>query len=97
MYDIQLQLIPRIDAQRKVTQFIALTLGTQLLGGEPEDPPIEVGEGVFWGVPVLLKIPPRGVVGQVGEILVNAYSGELKIEDDTLQSITSNAERLYQG
>jgi hypothetical protein len=52
---------------------------------------------VFWGVPVLLKIPRRGVVGQVGEILVNAYSGELKIEDDTLQSISSNAERLYQG
>lgn len=95
MYNVEYKIIPRLDAQRKVTRFVALTLGTQLLAGEPEEEqPKDLDEGLFWGVPVLLSIPRRGVIGRVGEILVDAQSGELRLEDDTLQSITSNAERL---
>ena len=98
MYNVEYEIISPVDAQRRVTRFVALTLGTQLLGGEPKDDrPRDLDDGLYWGVPVLLTIPERGVVGQVGEILVDAQSGELRLEDDTLQSITTHAERLSKG
>jgi hypothetical protein len=80
-----------------VTQFVVLTLGTQLRGGDPGDSPRELEEVLCWEVPVILTIPPRGEVGRVGEILVDAYSGELRLERDTLREITTNAERLFEG
>lgn len=90
-------IIGSADAQRKVTRFVVLTLGTQLRGGDPGDSPREFDEILCWEVPVILTIPRKGDMERVGEILVDAHSGDLRLESNTLREITANAERLFEG
>jgi hypothetical protein len=64
------------------------------LRGDPPD--LHVGERLCWSVPVVLTSPVRGAVGRVGEILVDASTGELLTDADTVPRISDNAERLAQ-
>jgi hypothetical protein len=65
------------------------------LRGEPPD--LNVGERLCWSVPVVLTSPARGVVGRVGEILVDVATGELLTDADSVQRIAEHAEWLAQG
>jgi hypothetical protein len=78
-------------AQQKVTRFVIMEISTQLLGEAPE---LSVGERLVWSVPVVLTSPARGVVGKVGEIGVDATTGELLVDQDTVRRITDDARRL---
>src|SRR5262245_52268740 len=66
-------------ARQKVTGFVILEIGDRLRGEEPE---LVVGDRLCWSVPVVLTSPTRGVVGKVGEVRVDATTGELLIEQD---------------
>jgi hypothetical protein len=78
-------------ARQKVTRFVVTEISTQLLGDTPE---LVVGERLCWLVPVLLTSPARGVVGKVGEIAVDATTGEVLVDDDTVRRMTEDAHRL---
>lgn len=80
-------------ARQKVTQFVGLEISSQLRGDPPD---LNVGTRLRWSVPVVLTSPARGVVGRVGEILVDAATGELLADADTVPRIADNAERLAQ-
>ena len=80
-------------AWQKVTQFVILDISSQMRGGVPD---LNVGERLSWSVPVELTSPGRGVVGRVGEIRVDATSGELLIDRDTIRRIADNARRLVE-
>jgi hypothetical protein len=45
---------------------------------------------------VVLTSPARGVVGRVGEIRVDAVTGEVLADQDTLQRLADDAGRLAQ-
>jgi hypothetical protein len=47
-----------------------------------------------WSVPVVLGFPDRGIVGKVGEIQVDATTGELLVDQETVQRLTEDADRL---
>ena len=78
-------------ARQKVTGFVILEISDRLCGGQPE---LVVGDRLCWSVPVVLTSPVRGVVGKVGEILVDATTGELLLEQDTVQRMSDDANRL---
>jgi hypothetical protein len=78
-------------ARQKVTQFVIQEISSQLRGDPPD---LHVGEHLCWSVPVVLTSPARGPVGRVGEILVDAGTGELLADADTVQRIAEYAERL---
>ncbi len=78
-------------ARQKVTRFVITEISTQLLG---ETPALNVGERLCWSVPVVLTSPARGIVGKVGEICVDATTGELLLEEDTVQRMTEDVRRL---
>lgn len=78
-------------ARQKVTQFVIQEISSQLCGDPPN---LIVGERISWSVPVTLTSPGRGAVGQVGEILVDAVTGELLTDANLVQRIADNAERL---
>src|SRR5712692_4013718 len=78
-------------ARQKVTRFVVTEVSTQLLGDTPQ---LSVGERLCWSVPVVLTSPARGVVGKVGEISVDATTGELLVEQDTAQRMSDDADRL---
>ena len=78
-------------ARQKVSGFVILEIGDRLRGDQPE---LIVGDRLCWSVPVVLTSPSRGVIGKVGEILVDATTGELLVEKDTVQRISDDADRL---
>jgi hypothetical protein len=78
-------------ARQKVTGFVILEIGDRMRGDQPE---LVVGDRLCWSVPVVLTSPSRGVVGKVGEILVDATTGELLVEKDTVQRMSDDADRL---
>src|SRR5262249_21336860 len=80
-------------ARQKVTGFVILEISDRLCGGQRE---LVVGDRLCWSVPVVLTSPTRGVVGRVGEILVDATTGELLVEPDTVQRMRDDADRLAQ-
>jgi hypothetical protein len=80
-------------ARQKVTQYVVTELSSQLRG---ETPDLHVGERLCWSVPVVLTSPVCGIIGRVGEIRVDADTGELLADADTIRRIADDAERLAQ-
>jgi hypothetical protein len=78
-------------ARQKVTGFVILEISDRMRGDQPE---LVVGDRLCWSVPVVLTSPSRGVVGKVGDILVDATTGELLVERDTVQRMCDDADRL---
>jgi hypothetical protein len=80
-------------ARQKVSQFVIREISSQLRGDSPD---LNVGTRLCWSVPVVLTSPARGVIGRVGKILVDADTGELLADADSVQRIAEHAERLAQ-
>lgn len=78
-------------ARQKVTAFVINEISTQLLA---DTPALSVGDRLCWSVPVMLTSPARGVVGKVGEILVDASTGELLVDEELVRRMTDDARRL---
>jgi hypothetical protein len=85
--------ITQVTARRKVNVFVLNEIGTGL-GGETPRLVVE-SDRLCWRVPVILAIPPKGRLGQVGEISVDAQTGEILIDDQQIQDIRQHAERLF--
>ena len=86
----QVNITPYVARQR-VAQFIIQHLSSQLLPGTPE---LRVGERLLWCVPIDLASPARGIVGRVGEVLVDVETGEVLADEDTVKRIDANAQDL---
>lgn len=80
-------------ARQRVTQFVITEISSQMRGGIPD---LNISERLSWSVPVELTSPERGVVGRVGEIRVDATTGELLADSDTVRGIAENARRLVE-
>jgi hypothetical protein len=78
-------------ARQKVTGYVIREISDRMRGEEPE---LIVGERLCWSVPVVLTSPSRGVVGKIGDILVDATTGELLVDKDTVQRMSNDADRL---
>jgi len=59
-----------------------------------DTPQLSIGEPLCWSVPVVLTSSARGIVGKVGEIAVDATTGELLIDADTIPWMTDDGRRL---
>jgi hypothetical protein len=81
-------------AQQKVTRFVITQISTQLLGDTPE---LSVGQRLSWSVPIMLTSPARGILGKVGEIAVDATTGELLVDDVMVRRINDDARRLAES
>jgi hypothetical protein len=62
-----------------------------------EEPYLDFGERVCWRVPVALTNPERGRVGSVGELWVDAETGEVLAGGDEIEQIERKATALYQS
>jgi hypothetical protein len=49
---------------------------------------------LYWSVPVVLTSPVRGVVGEVGDIRVDAATGEMLLDEAAVGRLTDNVRRL---
>lgn len=57
-------------------------------------PTLVDGERPCWSVPVCFTDPDRGHVGQAGSLLVDARTGEVLADSESLREIAETARRL---
>ena len=87
--------VTQVAARRKVNVFVLREIGTGLGG---ETPSLVVhNDRLCWRVPVILALSPKGRLGQVGQVDVDAQTGEILADDQLIREITDHAERLVAG
>lgn len=80
-------------ARRKVNRLMLDRVSYLLLADEPT---LIHADRWYWRVPVDLTFPSCGRVGRVGEIDLDATSGEIKFSDELLASMAQRAEQITQ-
>ena len=83
--------IGAVSAKRHVNAFLATHVGNLLLADEPV---LVLADRVVWRVPVDLTAPSMGRLGRVGEVDVDAQSGELLIDDALIEGMSKRANDL---
>jgi len=82
-------------ARQKANRFLIMNVGDLLHAGERE---LVISDVVRWRVPVVFSTLERGRLGKVGELLVDADTGEVTVEEPMLlEEIMRNAEVLYRS
>ena len=87
--------VTQAAARRKVNVFVLNEIGTGLGGDTPTL--VIYNDRLCWRVPVILALPPKGRLGQVGQIDVDAQTGEILADDQLIRDIADHAERLVAG
>lgn len=87
--------VTSIAARRKINVFVLNEIGTGLGGDTPTL--VVHNDRLCWRVPVILALPPKGRLGQVGQIDVDAQTGEILADDQLIRDIADHAERLVAG
>jgi hypothetical protein len=83
--------ITAFRALQVVNVLVAMEVSSQL---GAETPTLVGGNRPCWSVPVWLTFPDCGRVGQAGTVRVDANTGEVLAEAESLREITENAKRL---
>jgi len=79
-------------ARQKVGSLVLSEVGTGIGADEPTL--VLSNKRVVWRVPVFLALPGLGRLGQVGEIDVDAQTGEVLADRSALNRMIDNANRL---
>lgn len=87
--------VTQVAARRKVNVFLLNQVGTGLGGDTPTL--VVQNDRLCWRVPVILALPPKGRLGQVGQIDVDAQTGEILADEKLIRDIADHAERLVAG
>ena len=83
--------IGAVSAKRQVNALLATHAGNLLLADEPV---LVLADRAVWRVPVDLTAPSMGRLGRVGEVDVDAQSGELLLDDALIEGIRKRATDL---
>jgi hypothetical protein len=82
-------------AQRRVNHFVMMTVGNMLHAGGPE---LLIGPRMKWRVPILYSLPGVGLLGKVGEALVDVDTGDVAFDElTTAESVERHVEALYRS
>ena len=79
-------------ARRQVTNYLIDNVSDHLCGETPDL--VVDGQRMLWRVPVLLYLTSQGKVGRVGEIDVDAQTGQLQITPALIAEIEQRAYEL---
>ena len=83
--------ITAFRAQQLVNVLMTMEVSSQMLSQAPE---LVLGERPCWSVPVWFTLPGRGLVGQAGTVRVDAHTGEVLADSESLREIAENVKRL---
>jgi len=78
-------------ARRKANVWLLLYAGNLLRAANPE---LILDKALLWRYDVLLTAPHRGVVGKIGQIHVQAITGEVMASESLSAELIANAETL---
>lgn len=80
-----------VSAKRQVNALLATHAGNLLLADEPV---LVLADRAVWRVPVDLTAPSMGRLGRVGEVDVDAQSGELLLDNALIEGMRKRATDL---
>jgi hypothetical protein len=81
-------------ARQKANRWLIMNLGDQLWAGEPE---LLIGSRLVWRLPVHLSLSSAGYLGQIGELCVDAQTGDISVgAPQTIEQMAEQAEALYE-
>jgi hypothetical protein len=81
-------------ARQRANRFLIMNLGDQLHAGVPE---LVIGEHLAWRVPVHLALSRGGYLGKIGDLRIDAQTGDLEVEPpQSLAQMANHAEVLYE-
>ena len=83
--------ITALRARQLVNVLAKMEVSSQMGAGTPT---LVGGVRPCWSVPVWFTEPDRGHVGQAGSLLVDAQTGEVLAEFESLREMAENASRL---
>jgi hypothetical protein len=83
--------ITAFRAQQLVNVLTKMEVSSQMGAGTPT---LVRGERPCWSVPVWFTEPDRGHVGRAGSLLVDARTGVVLADSESLREIAENAKRL---
>jgi hypothetical protein len=84
--------ITAFTARQKASGFVGGNVSHMMGGDEPAL--ILAGGHLVWRVPIILTMPTKGVIGMVGEIDVDARTGQLRMPANFQQAISEKANAL---
>ena len=84
--------ITSYTACQHAERFLALQVGDLLAA---EEASLVLGERLAWRIPVVLTNPHCGRLGRVGELRVDAETGEVLADEEMLEEIRYHAQALY--
>ncbi len=97
----QIDIHVHVSAQLNVTPFVARQkvgglMLSQVGTGVAADEPVLVAtsERLVWRVPVFLALPGLGRLGDLGQIDVDAQTGQVLADQALLERLIENAQRL---
>lgn len=81
------------EAKRKLTRYLMDNVSMFLT---PQRPLLIVTDAnvITWRFAILFAMGPQGILGQVGEIDVDAHNGEILLNSALQKEIEANAKRL---
>lgn len=84
------------SARHEAARFLLHNVGNLASAG---DPALLLAAGrIRWKVPVLYGTPGRGVLGQIGDLLVDVETGEVLLDESSpasVEELERRAEALY--
>lgn len=83
--------VTAFSARQKVTGFVVDEISTNMHGAEPV---LVLGDSIRWRVPVILSLPPRGDLGEVGAIDVDIATGQLQVDLLLIDEMIERANNL---
>jgi hypothetical protein len=86
--------ITRHVARQKVNRQLAMHCGQSFAVEEPE---LQVGERLAWRVPVWVTHPKKGKVACIGEVRVDAQTGEVLCTREQLRLLKAAANGVLQS
>lgn len=88
--------ITALQAQQQAQTFLLFNVGNMLSVGEPIL--LLTGGLVRWKVPILYGLPSKGLLGHIGELLLDVETGEVLLSESTpssIEDLEKRAEQLY--
>jgi hypothetical protein len=79
------------DARELADEFLLMEVGDLLSAGEPS---LRVGDRLAWEVPILLSSASHGTLGEVGRLVVDAETGEIRFTEQDRQEVKASAKAL---
>jgi len=91
-FEGELNITPYV-AKQKANYYLAMHVGNLVMSGEPD---LEFHEtGAKWRVPAILTNPEIGHIGRIGEVIVDAQTGSVLMDETTpIKEMQINAENI---